>query len=426
MKQPIQIKESPYNMDPSLLDRFHLFTSLPESERAKLAEILRITEPPAHAIICREGDPGDRMYLIYKGKVEVVKAMGTTDEKVLTHITAGGYFGEISLLQRLGLRTATVRSLTPTTLLEMTRADFESLMNRWPNLALDMLRELSLRMSDSQTVIIQDLQEKNIALAEAYRELQAAQTQIIEKEKLERELQLAQHIQMSMLPSGLPETHGFDFGAKILPARTIGGDLYDFVPINQTGTIGILVGDVSDKGVPAALFMALTRSLLRAEASLGLPPAEVLQLVNYHLLEMNKSKMFVSMLYGILTPETGDFTYARAGHEIPMIVDSTGNLQAIEYSPGQLVGIFPEPLLDQQSVKIPQGATLLLYTDGVTDANNSEGDFFGSERLQEALRHHRESSAQEICDKIFAEIIDFQGITNQMDDITLVAVRSKC
>jgi phosphoserine phosphatase RsbU/P len=426
MKLPIKINKSHSSMDPALLDNIHLFSSLPESERAKLVDILRISELPAHTVICHEGDPGDRMYLIKKGKVEVVKAMGTTDEKVLTHITAGDYFGEISLLQRLGLRTATVRSLTPITLLEVTRTDFEGLMIRWPNLALEMLRELSLRMSDSQAIIIQDLQEKNEALAEAYRELQAAQAQIIEKEKLERELQLAQHIQMSMLPSGLPETHGFDFGARILPARTIGGDLYDFVPINQAGAIGVLIGDVSDKGVPAALFMALTRSLLRAEASLGLPPAEVLQLVNRHLLEMNKSKMFVSMLYGILNPETRDFRYARAGHEIPLMIDSAGNIHKIGYSPGQLIGIFPEPLLDEQSVKIPDGATLLLFTDGVTDANNSDGAFFGNERLQEALQTHRDCTAQEICDNIFAEIIAFQGHAPQMDDITLVAVRSRC
>jgi serine phosphatase RsbU (regulator of sigma subunit) len=425
MKQPIKIKESPYSMDAAPLDNIHLFATLPESERAKLVDVLRISELPANTIICNEGEPGDRMYLIQKGKVEVLKAMGTSDEKVLTHITAGDYFGEISLLQSLGQRTATVRSLTPVTLLEMTRADFELLMQRWPNLALDMLRELSLRMSTSQAVIIQDLREKNAALAQAYRELQVAQAQIIEKEKLERELQLAQQIQMSMLPSGLPETHGFEFGARILPARAVGGDLYDFVPINQSGAIGILIGDVSDKGVPAALFMALTRSLLRAEASLGLPPAEVLQLVNRHLLEMNKSKMFVSMLYGTLIPETREFIYARAGHEIPMIIDLDGNLHPVERSPGQLIGIFPEPLLDEQTLKIPDGGTLLLYTDGVTDANNLQGDFFGSERLQQALQAARDGTAQEICDKVFAEIIDFQGSAHQMDDITLVAVRSK-
>ncbi len=412
-------------MDAALLQNIHLFSTLPGSERQKLAEILRPLELPAQAIVCREGDPGDRMYLIHTGQVEVVKAMGAPEERIISQIDAGDYVGEMSLLERHGRRTATVRALSSVLLLEMTQADFDNLMARWPNLALDMLRELSLRLRDYQSATIHDLQEKNAQLAQAYYELQLAQEQIIEKEKLERELQLAQNIQMSMLPSGLPESHGFDFGARILPARAVGGDLYDFVPFDDNNAIGILIGDVSDKGVPAALFMAMTRSLLRAEASLRLPPVEVLEQVNYHLLAMNKSNMFVSMLYGILAPESGEFVYARGGHEIPILVEPDGRARKLPYNPGQLIGIFPTPLLDQQRVRIPPGGALLLYTDGVTDASNAAQDFFGSERLLRVLQAHRCSSAQEICDRVFEEILSFQGDAAQIDDITLVAVRSK-
>jgi len=414
-------------MDPYLLKQISLFSHVPESEYEKLIEVFHLIEFPAQTILCREGESGNSMFFILSGTVEVIKAIGTSEERVLSLITPGDYVGEMSLLERNGLRVATVKTFTPVSLLELTRADFDNLLLRWPGLAMDMLRELSLRMRELQTDTIRDLRTKNLELARAYRDLQAAQDQIIEKEKLERELQLAHEIQMSMLPSALPETHGFEFGAKILPARAIGGDLYDFIPIqsHKKETIGVLVGDVSDKGIPAALFMALTRSLLRAEADLGLPPVQVLEQVNRHLLEMNKSNMFVTMLYGILTPETGVFAYARGGHEIPLIVYPDGTVQKIKFAPGQLLGIFPSPLIDHQAIRIPLGGALLLYTDGATDANNVQGDYFGNERLESALTAHHTGTAQQICDQILDEILDYQGAAAQVDDITLVAIRSK-
>jgi serine phosphatase RsbU (regulator of sigma subunit) len=411
-------------IDVSSLSNFHLFASLPEEERINLVNIMHLTELPAQHVICWEGDPGDRMYLVLDGIVEVVKSLGSSDERVFGQITPGDYFGEMSLLEHHGERTATVRSLTAVRLLELWWSDFDALLVKWPNLAIDMLRELSLRLRETQNAAIRDLQKKNIQLSQAYKDLQAAQAQIIEKERLEREVQLAQNIQMSMLPSGLPDTRGFEFGARILPARTVGGDLYDFVPLGEMSDIGVLIGDVSDKGIPAALFMALSRSLLRAEASLGLPPVEVLQMVNRHLIDMNKSNMFVTMIYGILRPETGDLLYARGGHEIPILVDASGQLIPINQSPGQLLGLFPDPMLDEQCVKIPPGGVLLLFTDGATDANNCDGVFFGGERLEAALQQHREGTAQEICDRVFEEIIHFQGEADQMDDITLVVIRS--
>jgi len=414
-------------MDPYLLKQLSLFSQVPESEYEKLIEVFHLIEFPAQSILCREGESGNSMFFILSGTVEVVKAMGTSEERVLSFISTGDYVGEMSLLDSHGHRVATVRTLTPVSLLELTRADFDNLLLRWPNLAMNMLRELSLRMRDLQTATIRDLRTKNLELAQAYRELQAAQDQIIEKEKLERELQLAHQIQMSMLPSALPETHGFEFGAKVLPARAVGGDLYDFIPIHiqMKESVGVLIGDVSDKGIPAALFMALTRSLVRAEADLGLLPVQVLEQVNRHLLEMNKSNMFVTMLYGILTPETGVFAYARGGHEIPLIVYPDGTVQKIKYAPGQLLGIFPSPLIDHQAIRIPLGGALLLYTDGATDANNVQGDYFGNERLESALTAHHTGTAQQICDQILDEILDYQGAAAQVDDITLVAIRSK-
>jgi phosphoserine phosphatase RsbU/P len=413
------------SVNPGLLKDINLFAELPDATRDQLSEALHLADYPTGAIICQEGDPGDRIFWLIAGEVEVIKALGQPGERRFGTITAGDYVGEMALLERQGRRTATVRAQTAVSLLEMTRAEFDSLLERWPRLAMDMLRELSLRLRETQSATIRDLQEKNEQLARAYHELQAAQAQIIEKERLERELQLATQIQMSMLPDALPETRGYDFGARILPARAVGGDLYDFVPLSETGAVGVLIGDVSDKGIPAALFMALTRSLLRVEAARGSPPYEVLRQVNQSLLEMNKSNMFVTMLYGILVPETGEFVYARGGHEVPLIIHPDGSIRKLNHAPGQLIGIFSEPLLDEQCVTIPKGGALLLFTDGATDASSAPNEFFGHERLEAAFQKHHCDSAQQICDKVLAEILEFQGSAPQIDDITLVVIRSR-
>ncbi|MCU0488526.1 MAG: SpoIIE family protein phosphatase [Anaerolineales bacterium] len=406
------------------LEIFQLFSTIPATERHKLVEVLHPVDHPARAILCRESDPGDSLYLILSGQVEVIKALGAPEERLLRVINAGDYVGEMSLLERHGRRTASLRCATPVRLLELTRADFDQLINLYPTLAMEMLRELSLRLRDTQSATIRDLQSKNIQLAQAYQELQEAQNQLIEKERLERELQLAHQIQMSMLPSTLPHTRGFEFGATILPARAVGGDLYDFVSFSDGGEVGILVGDVSDKGVPAALFMALTRSLLRAVAAPGVPPVEVLKQINRHMLEMNRMNMFVTMIYGVLIPATGEFTYARGGHEIPILVTENGESIEVLYNPGQIIGIFSQPLIDEQCLTIPPGGILLLFTDGASDANNAANEFFGSERLLQSLINNRQGTAQEVCDKVFADLLKFQGAAPQIDDITLLVIKS--
>ena len=165
-----------------------------------------------------------------------------------------------------GLRTASVRAYSKSNLFEMTRSEFDSLINRNPTLAYEMVRVLSLRLKDSEATTIHDLREKNIQLTKAYQELEAAQAQLVEVEKLERELELAREIQLGILPRTLPEHPDAIFDACITPTRAVGGDFYDFIP-KEDHVIGIAIGDVSDHGVPSALLMALTVTLLRAEVN---------------------------------------------------------------------------------------------------------------------------------------------------------------
>lgn len=410
-------------MDINFIEQIPLFTSLPAAERRHLAEVLHYSEAPENTLLFREGDPGDRLYILLDGQVDVIQAIETEEERVLRIFGPGDYFGEMSLLESEGQRTASVRAKTPIKMLEMTRSDFDELLQSWPTLGLQMLRELSLRMRITEKATILELQEKNRQLAQAYDELKAAQAQIIEKERLERELQVARRIQMSLLPNTFPLVDGFEFGASILPARAVGGDLFDFVKLDDQRT-GILIGDVSDKGVPAALFMALTRSLFRAEASLDLTPVEVIRMVNRHLLDMNEAGMFVTLLYGILNQETGEFHYARAGHEIPLVIQKDAQIYEPPYDNGQMIGVFYDPDLDEQSLFVQPGGVILLITDGVTDASGSKSDYFGHERLIASLRAHYDHSAQQICEQILQDILDFQGPNPQIDDITLVTIKS--
>lgn len=401
-----------------------LFSSLPSSEIEFLTEALRPISLDPNVVLFGEGEPGDKFYIITDGHVEIVKSLGTADEQVLDTRGPGDFFGEMSLLIPDGLRTASIRACSPVEMMELSRADFDLLLERRPALACEMVRELSLRLRHSDNVMIRDLTEKNRQLALAYEELKAAQAQLVEKEKLEHELDLARRIQESILPNDLALMEGFDFGARMLPARAVGGDLYDFIQLDQDN-LGISIGDVSDKGVPAAIFMALYCSLLRAETIHTFLPEEVLFRVNQHLLELHETRMFVTAIYGVLNRKSCQFTYARAGHHVPILVDDCGVETNLERDHGQLMGFFPAPDLDVQTLTINEGSTLLLYTDGMFDVMNAEGEKFGENRLREMVCANQGRSAQNLCDLLVEELQAYQGDSAQFDDMTLVAIHCK-
>ncbi|MBI4769928.1 MAG: SpoIIE family protein phosphatase [Chloroflexi bacterium] len=405
-----------------LLGRIPLLAALPDSEIQNLAASLRPCAFPAGALLFHEGKAEDHFYILLEGRVEILKALDTPDERLLGVRDPVEFIGEMSLFNRDGRHTASVRAVTPLQMLEMARADFDALLHRQPALAYDVVRTLSTRLHASEDLTIRDLQCKNRQLAEAYEQLQAAQAQLVEKEKLERELAIARAIQESILPPALPHVPGFDFGARLLPARAVGGDFYDLIPLGGD-RLGIVVGDVSDKGVPAALFMALTYSLVRAEAARAGSPCEALLTVNRHLLNMNTAGMFVTILYGVLNYATCEFHYARAGHPPPLVLDGRGQAVAIGRSRGQPLGPFAHPELDEQCLRLPVGGTALLYTDGVTEAVDAAEDLFGLERIHAVLSASQEVSAQATCDRVWNALEAFSGPVARHDDVTLVCIK---
>jgi len=410
-------------MKEKILARTPLFKGLPEDEINQLSETLRVLEIPPSTVLFQEGEIGDRFYIIIQGQIEVIKAIGTPEERLIGLRGPGEFVGELSLINRAGLRTASVRSLGPAHLWEMSHEEFGDLLHRQPLMTFELINVLSERLTNAHDSTIKDLQEKNFELTQAYEELKAAQAQIIEKERLERELQVAFEIQTSILPQSLPELKGYDFGALMVPARAVGGDFYDIVPLSSN-KVGIIIGDVADKGVPSAIFMAQTHALLYAMANIDTPPAQVLREVNELLLRIGESSLFVTVLYAVLDRTTNEFAYARAGHELPIIVNADGETEIAPYEQGQLMGILDDLVLDEQTVSCPPGGTILLYTDGVIDARHSNGESFGMERLLDVTRKIHPGSAQDQCDQLWQILCDFQSKDAQEDDVTIVVVKS--
>jgi sigma-B regulation protein RsbU (phosphoserine phosphatase) len=252
-------------------------------------------------------------------------------------------------------------------------------------------------------------------------QLEAAQAEVAKKERLERELELARQVQQNMLPHIFPLLPGVTFYARNEPARQVGGDFYD-VFVLDADRVGLVIGDVSDKGMPAALFMALTRSLVRAEAQRELSPLIVLERVHRLLLETAEADQFVTLLYGVLDLTRHTLTYVRAGHDYPLLLRD-GQADLLQAG-GTVLGILDEQelRLSQEVVSIRPGDSLVLYTDGITDAMNGREEHFGRERLIRVLLEQPGGSPQVLGDAVFNAVAAYQGATDPFDDMTCLIV----
>lgn len=241
------------------------------------------------------------------------------------------------------------------------------------------------------------------------------------RERIEQELLVAQLIQQQFLPKELPELSGWNVEAYYRPARTVGGDFYDFIELPD-GKVGIVVGDVTDKGVPAALVMATTHSILRGDAPRLVSPSEVLKRANDLLFPDIPGHMFVTCLYAVLDPETGRLTYANAGHNLPYVANASGvkELRAT----GMPLGLMPDMTYEEKETVLEPGDVILLSSDGVVEAHDPTNDMFGFPRLMKLVEQHADSG--KVIDPVLSELDRFTGPDwEQEDDITLVALRRR-
>ena len=249
--------------------------------------------------------------------------------------------------------------------------------------------------------------------------VQEQQAQVRTRERLEQEMRVAQLIQQQFLPKELPELSGWQVSAFYRPARAVGGDFYDFIELPD-GKVGIVAGDVTDKGVPAALVMASTRSILRSEAGRLLSPSKVLERANDLLYPDIPAAMFVTCLYAVLDPATGHLSLANAGHNLPYVRSEDGVRELM--ARGMPLGLMPGMTYEEKEADLGAGAVMLLHSDGIAEAHNESGGMFGFGRMKELMAERR--TADDVIDHLLTELDRFSGPGHeQEDDITLVALQ---
>jgi len=240
--------------------------------------------------------------------------------------------------------------------------------------------------------------------------------------RLERELKLAREIQDSLLPEALPQVTGFSLAADWRSALEMAGDFYDIFQL-RGDRWGIVVADVSDKGAAAAMYMAMTRSLIRASASNHSGPGETLREVNQRLLAHSTSDMFVTVFYGVLDPATQTLTYANAGQNPPLVRRIAGRIEELRRT-GAALGVLEEVELLEAGLVLAPGDALVIYTDGVTDALNPQGEEYGTTRLAEALLNAASSDARRLLDDVTGDLAAFTKDVPPFDDVTFFVLVS--
>ena len=248
-----------------------------------------------------------------------------------------------------------------------------------------------------------------------------------EKERIGAELDVARHIQASMLPSifpPFPNRDEFDIYASMTPAKEVGGDFYDFFLVDDNH-LAMVIADVSGKGVPAAMFMMISKTLLKSAAQSGLSPKAILEKVNNQLCENNDAEMFVTVWIGILEIYTGKLACANAGHEYPAIMRKGGSFELYKDKHGFVLAGMEGSKYREYELVLSAGDRLFVYTDGVAEATDSNNNLYGTDRMIDALNNAKDLSSRELLESLHKDIDSFVGLADQFDDITMLSIQIK-
>ena len=248
----------------------------------------------------------------------------------------------------------------------------------------------------------------------------------LERAAVQRDLDLARELQGGLLPKVFPtreEAPGIELFARLEPAKEVSGDLYDFFPI-EPGKMCFVVGDVSGKGIAAGIFMAVTRTLIRATAVPGRGPVEIMNRVNAQLAKENQASLFVTMILGIVDTATGRMVYGQGGHNPPILVPAQEK-PTYEPAGGMPLGVFEDAKFGERELQLKPGETLLVYTDGVTEAMNQAKDLFGEDRLEKAVTGVAHLSPEKIAERVIEQVEGFVLEAERSDDITLLAIQRR-
>lgn len=264
--------------------------------------------------------------------------------------------------------------------------------------------------------------EKSLSEINLYKQAMVSHNKLV---ALQQELEIATTIQTSILPKtfpAFPDRKEFDIYAKMIPAKEVGGDLYDFFLIDKY-RLGVVIGDVSGKGIAAALLMAVCKTLIKATAYKGLPTDSVLFEVNNLLVDESPPNMFVTVFYGVLDTRNGAFEYSNGGHNSPYLISNDGTTKLLDDVGGLLLGTIKSTEYQSNIIMLKPGESIFLYTDGVTEAFNSNEEDFKEERLLQSLKINSVSSAEKIVANVFETVKNFTNGVEQSDDITCLALK---
>jgi sigma-B regulation protein RsbU (phosphoserine phosphatase) len=276
-----------------------------------------------------------------------------------------------------------------------------------------------------------DLDDLSVTIEKAIEQIRYIKTMQKEHTQLESikgDLAVAREIQQAILPRIFPpfpeNAHQLDIAASMNAAKDVGGDFYDFFRIDDE-RIGFVIADVSGKGVPAAIFMAVSRTLIRATGIRGVSAAECMTYSNVLLAKESVNCMFVTVFYGIYNIKTGEVTYTNAGHNPPYLLKANGSLKSLGNSKNIAAGVMEDIPFTEETLQLEPGDTLLMYTDGVTEATDTEEKLYGEARLEALLKQSTQADCQQIIDNVKADVKAFVGEAEQSDDITLLALKRK-
>ena len=396
----------------------NVFNRLSKDDIDRLRQVATIKKYPANTVLCHEGAIEHIFYVLHTGIVRVTQRIADGEEHLLALRGPGEFFGEMALIE-VSPRSASVTTAGDVSVIEITDHVFSQVLQNSPALAMTLLRQAYLNLRSTEQQQIAELQNKNEELRKAYGDLQAAQAELVRNERMKRDLEVAALVQRSILPTEFPQTHGLSFAAHAQPAREIGGDFYDVFQLDDQH-LGLLVADVSDKSIHAAIFMAISRALFLTEARRTLSPREVVIAVNDLLLDVSSDDdMFVTAFYGVLHMDDRRLTYVRAGHDKPLLLHANGQLEILEGA-GRFLGMLEGLQVEERAIDLRAGDRLILYSDGVPDANNAALERYTKKRLQQIAAQHHAASAHALADAIFDDVLEFQGDAPQFDDITLL------
>ena len=372
-----------------------------------LAHYSETIQIPAGEKLFETGEIGTAMYFVVDGCVRIHK-----DDVVITHLGREEVFGEVAALSH-EVRTASVTAEMDTILLKLEQDAIYKTLTAHPGAARCIIQALCRRESE----IIGEKVER-----------------LIKAKVMERELDIGQKIQRNFLPEVIPEIEGWHMSGLLQPARKVAGDFYDFFIVPKPHCVGIVIGDVCDKGLGAALFMTLFRSLIRSISvyrnvvETHSEHDDVINTLRHAIALTNKyiasthasSSMFSSVFFGLLVPETGQLCYINAGHEAPMIIGPSGIRQLLTPT-GPVIGLFEEAEHEVGMAEILPGELLFGYTDGATDAQNELGEQFTEERLQSIVGNGARND-KAFLNRMFSAVEGYIGSADQFDDITMICV----